>query len=413
MYTELELTLRGTDTTNGLADLAFQPSGSHSRVDLVRGAPVSIDLEKLLLANAQESEYGEALGEMLFSDPKLLSRWNEAHAYTQGAAKDTAVAMRFRLRLDSPFLGLHWEKLRIPGSDTELCRGERVLLSRYFDSDDLMPIRIPERPDFRASVVVAAPSNLSDYHLVDIDVAGDVASYVEALEGAEVDVVAHAANGRRATLDAVARSVRGGSSVLILECHGTFNDANTASVLFLEDEEGRADLVKDHEFVRRISNLATKPLLIILASCDTAGSAGAVESAARAVGPSLVACGVPAVIGMQGYVLLRTVQQLLPRFFRELMMDGQVDRALAVARSEVADEPDWWAPALFMRVRDGCIWRDESAAMPTASTEVAGQRVPPPRSTGERLLELRELLEAELITEGDYYRTKQRILDAL
>jgi hypothetical protein len=47
---------------------------------------------------------------------------------------------------------------------------------------------------------------------------------------------------------------------------------------------------------------------------------------------------------------------MMPVFFRELDADGQIDRALAVARGVVREQPDFWLPALFLRLRGGRIW---------------------------------------------------------
>jgi hypothetical protein len=59
---------------------------------------------------------------------------------------------------------------------------------------------------------------------------------------------------------------------------------------------------------------------------------------------------------MQDRVSMQTIAEFMPVFFRELQRDGQIDRALAVARGAVRHRPDYWAPALFMRLKSGRIW---------------------------------------------------------
>src|SRR5262249_18836253 len=44
-----------------------------------------------------------------------------------------------------------------------------------------------------------------------------------------------------------------------------------------------------------------------------------------------------------------------PVFFRELQVDGQIDRAMAAARGAVRDQEDWWMPVLFMSLKQGRI----------------------------------------------------------
>jgi hypothetical protein len=74
-----------------------------------------------------------------------------------------------------------------------------------------------------------------------------------------------------------------------------------------------------------------------------------------ALGPRLAQAGIPAVIAMQGNVTMRTVGTFMPLFFKELQVDGQIDRAMAVARGAVRDWEDWWMPVLFMCLKQGRI----------------------------------------------------------
>ncbi|NTV63493.1 MAG: ATP-binding protein [Oscillochloris sp.] len=56
---------------------------------------------------------------------------------------------------------------------------------------------------------------------------------------------------------------------------------------------------------------------------------------------------------MLGNVSMDTVAQLTPTLFRKLRDTGQVDLAMAAARTAILHQPDWWMPALFLRVRSG------------------------------------------------------------
>jgi hypothetical protein len=111
--------------------------------------------------------------------------------------------------------------------------------------------------------------------------------------------------------------------------------------------------------VTRIGELRDRPRLIVLASCESAGD-GAPASAdggpLTALGPRLARAGIPAVLAMQGKVAMKTVERFMPVFFRELRKDGQIDRAVAVARGAVRDAVDHWMPVLYMRLRNGQIW---------------------------------------------------------
>jgi hypothetical protein len=99
---------------------------------------------------------------------------------------------------------------------------------------------------------------------------------------------------------------------------------------------------------------------VILASCQSAGSGAEARTddagALAALGPKLAEAGIPAVLAMQGNVSMETVARFMPVFFQELQRDGQIDRAMAVARGAVRERPDWWMPVLFMRLKSGRLW---------------------------------------------------------
>jgi hypothetical protein len=124
----------------------------------------------------------------------------------------------------------------------------------------------------------------------------------------------------------------------------------------------------------------------MLVSCQSAGGSGSASGDAAASGasgsgaalaglaPRLVEAGIPAVIGMQGEVTMKTVGKLLPAFFRELgAHNGMIDRALTAARALVQDEPDSWMPVLYLRLKSACLWYEPglhaagAAAAPWAS----------------------------------------------
>jgi hypothetical protein len=171
----------------------------------------------------------------------------------------------------------------------------------------------------------------------------------------------------RATLGNIEAALRDGCDVLYLVCHGA---VTVGPQLWLETDTGAEHCVAGSEFLGKLNELETLPRLIVLASCASAGAgrdARTTDAGALAVlGPGLVEVGVPAVLAMQGDVYMDTVAALIPPFFTELLRTGVIDQAAAVARSAArsSKRPDWWAPALFHRLRDGRLWR-------TGDTEVS------------------------------------------
>jgi hypothetical protein len=53
---------------------------------------------------------------------------------------------------------------------------------------------------------------------------------------------------------------------------------------------------------------------------------------------------------------MKTSEAFMPIFFEELQRDGQIDRAVNVARGTVRERHDWWMPVLFLRLKNGRLW---------------------------------------------------------
>ncbi|MEF2162614.1 CHAT domain-containing protein, partial [Pseudomonas aeruginosa] len=131
------------------------------------------------------------------------------------------------------------------------------------------------------------------------------------------------------------------------------------SKIWLEQPDGTADVINGGALAKEIWALESKPQLVVLASCQSAGAGGRStdRGALAALGPLLSEAGVPAVLAMQGDVTMETVAAFMPVFFfAKLRETGLVDQAVAAARAAVAKRPDAWAPVLFMRLRDGLLW---------------------------------------------------------
>lgn len=162
-----------------------------------------------------------------------------------------------------------------------------------------------------------------------------------------------------ATLDNIVQHLRNGCDILYLVAHGKLQDDQP--YLYLEDETGKTTMIAGNELVTRIRELTVRPRLVVLASCQSAGQ-GTSDLTAQdagalaALGPRLAEIGVPAVLAMQGNISMATIRRFMPIFFEELRHDGQIDRAMAVARGRVRDRHDWWMPVLFMRLKSGRIW---------------------------------------------------------
>ena len=359
-YAELEFTLRARD--DGYAvDLRFRAPDSAADSNLALDVPVFFDLDKLLSLSHDWSAYGRELTDYLFADPCMREAWSSVRGFIQSAP--TPLRLRLRLRINpgaDKLHGLRWELLQDPATDLFLCRSERVLFARYLDTDDLARITVHARADLRALVAVSNPSDLEKkYEMAPVDVEDDLSRICTALGDIPITRLASRPHGTGITQETLIDALRADFPLLVLVCHGSM-DKEDRPILWLEHDDGTSDLVAGEMLVQRITDLDPdrRPLLIILAACQTAGrdQHAAVLSA---LGPQLACAGIGAVIGMQGSVPMALITALLPHLLSHLREDGQIDRALAMARAALPDDQPWWMPVLFMRVRDGRLWNDD------------------------------------------------------
>jgi hypothetical protein len=194
-------------------------------------------------------------------------------------------------------------------------------------------------------------------------------------------LVSNPAANQRVTLDNLRTALDQGYDILYLVCHSEMLSNDSLSsfsprslYLHLEDENGQVSRVEAEELVTFIRGMHPdrRPRLVVLASCQSAGQGQAEskdEGTLSAIGPRLVDAGVPAVVAMQANITTQTVEEFVPCFFKELLAHGQVDRAMAAARSLVSGRADWWVPVLYLRLRGGRLWYDPGFALEGANAE--------------------------------------------
>jgi hypothetical protein len=351
-YADLEVGLHRRDAEAYAVELRYsQPdSDTDVRIGLGQAIAARFDASALRAQWADPAAYGRALGEMLFADAALRSALAQARASAE--AQDLPLRVRLIVGPTAPELhSLRWETLVDPQQGDRLFTNERLLFSRYLSSLDWRPVRLRPQGQLSALVFVANPSDLPDYNLAPLDAAGETGRARTALGQIPVSTVP--ADGAHATLDALLDCLRAGShDILYIVCHGAI--VRQEPWLWLEDAAGKVALTRGAELVARLKELPQRPRLMVLGSCESAGSG--LGEALVALGPRLAEAGLPAVVAMQGKVGLSTLARFMSVFFREVQSDGQIDRAMAVARGSVRNEPDYWMPALFMRLKSGRIW---------------------------------------------------------
>lgn len=357
-YCELELRIKWLDRGVYFIDGKFIDSVSDLENEILDPIRIAIDVERLRGLVLDTDAYGAALTRMLFGEDDSAIRLAYSHARKAASARD---GLRIRLSIQTSAPELHavrWETLRDPESGSPLLTQADIWFSRFLSADDFRLRQLPEQDSLKALVIVANPSDVrTKWGLAELDSDAEYAKAVGAL-GTQGEPGAREITVRqlpmRATVYNIVSDLRDRySDVVYLACHGTLT-ADGEPRLLLETEAGTGEMVKGETLVERLASMSERPRLVVLASCESAGGRNGL--ALGAIGPRLAQAGVPSVVAMQGDITVKSVDKFMPRLFRELAKDGQIDRAMAVARSDIRDEPDWWMPALFMRSRTGSLW---------------------------------------------------------
>lgn len=402
---DLEIWLQRRKHPSYAGVVTFRPPGSLVDESLIPGdlPLIALDTSQLLQHNLDEHLYGRALTDVLFADQRMRDALLNARSRALGAG----VPLRVRLRLDPDDPLLHtvrWELLRDPTAPHSpfLCTNADVLFSRYLASPDATPIRRGDQSAITALVAIAAPNNLEEqYGLARIDRDREIAVLQPAFQGIPATIL------EQTTLTTLTTALLDGPTILYLVCHGTIRYGRP--YLWLEHHQGTAEQIEGDVFVERIRGLARRPLLIVLASCQSAGQSNTATDALVALGPQLAQAGVGAVVAMHDNISIATVQAGIPIFFGELRRHGQVDLATAAMRNVLATRgEDWWQPVLFLRLADGLLFQPSVVVPAQPANSSGSSSAPLPPAVAREIGRKQSLLD--LVAEKIAYFEEQELL---
>ncbi|EFO80709.1 hypothetical protein OSCT_1402 [Oscillochloris trichoides DG-6] len=337
--------------------------------DVVGPFPVALERSVLKSLENDALAYGRALTHQLFADDAAFG----ACTRRMTAAREAGYTLRLRLHLSDPQLHqLRWECLVDPLTQQPLGLDARFLLTRYVSAENYGAVVLRPRSALRVLVAVANAQDLqSRYKLAALDPDAELQRLRTAAPDLAIDLLTPQPN--ESTLHALARMLRAapGYDILYLVAHGSLVQAEPK--LYLANAQGQTEVCEGSDLVDLLAGLVEvyRPRMVLLASCESAGDGYA--NALAALGPRIAQAGIPAVLAMQGKVAIATINRMLPVFFRELLHDGLVDRALAYARLDGRTQPDWWMPVLYTRLREGRIWLAQ--ANDPASPYIEGRRL--------------------------------------
>jgi len=363
---DLELTI-GTAGPAYRAQARCDPSGLDE--PFAAAATIQIDPMRLRALALDVYAYGLELGRMV-----LVGAIGTLFGQARALAERDSMPLRVRLVLtDADELHtLRWETLRDPTRPDAplLTAGSQLLFSRYMSSRDWTPAT--PRPSYRrrALVLLASPSDLPDYGLAPLDLAAERTLIEHSFGSIPLTVL----SGRQATVETLTQHLHEDYDILYLLAHGR-TDEEGETWLFLEDANGQTAPTRGTELATRIAEMVRRPRLVILGSSESAGDG--YSPPLVALGPRLAQAGVPAVLAMQGSITLETQRRFLSACLQELERDGRIDRAVAIARGQVRERPDFWVPVLFLGLRGGQLW--VASNRPPASPNPFAKDAPPQR----------------------------------
>lgn len=364
--------------------------------------PVTLDSAALLQLLPGPQRFGAGLRDALFAGASLRAAWHQAEDIAQGAPLH--VQLGFSAGAEQ-LQRIPWELLIDPNPGYgRLALNQSRPLSRRVARERAVPITYGRRPArLRVLALVANPRGLDDPHLglSPLDGVAEGARLRAIFAREELALLGRSIPGSSgpASLEALTEQLRAAPELVILLGHGAFDGQTTA--LYLESAGGELTRVPGGELASAVIAQARRPLLLLLATCESSGQSFHPDLL-ESIGPSLARAGVAAVVAMQDRVRITSMGAFIAALGQELLAHGQVDRAVVVARGAISTTDDWWKPALFLRPRDGRLWSLQNNRPGGRMNYEAG------------LHELRAMLERSAPDELDEFLVLEaRLLDTL
>ena len=210
----------------------------------------------------------------------------------------------------------------------------------------------------RLGVAVAAPTDVTRYGLAHLDRGIVLDTFKKRLKRLAPRLALSVLDGR-VTSDRLSEFCRDrGLHMLLLVAHGVRRANLATAEMVLEQRSGEALFVDQSRFGDLLGGCRSLRQVTLL-TCSGAQITG--TDPFSGLGPALVGRGIPTVIAMNSPISLNHALPFAQDFYQHLASNGCVDRAMAAARYKAyLQEPElpfWHAPLLYMRPRDGYIWR--------------------------------------------------------
>jgi len=274
--------------------LNFTASDANTNIDdwAHDDGTLKVDLNKLLASAYSAEEYSDTLAWMIFQHLKVASFYRSS----LDQAQERPQHLRLRVKGPPSLHYLRWGLLQDPQTGHALATTAQVRFSRYLTNPDYRVVPWRTRQATRALVVIADPKDLDHFRPgnrrpapVDAELERGIAE--TALEGFQTEFLV---GPGEATLAILTHSLANEVDILYLVCHGALT--TDVPVLYLEDEDGNADVVDGRCLQEAIYALPERRTLALLNRCQSAGPGGGStstdEGEMTGLGPRLAAAGI-------------------------------------------------------------------------------------------------------------------------
>jgi hypothetical protein len=289
---------------------------------------------------------GMALWQALFSSADIARRYAVCQA-------ESGTRRGIRLKLDfapAELCALPWEYLYDPQSQTFPALSPRTPITRYTSPEQQAPPPLSFEPPLRILLASAEPA---DQGVVGTE--SERAQIIQAMARLQDAGKVAIESVEHATVRGLQAALRRPFHVLHFVGHGAYDKRTGNGMLILEDERGNTRAISAAQLHYLLRDTTIR--LAVLNACVTAhGPAG------RSVASELMQAGLSATLAMQFAVPIDSATTFAGEFYRALADGWPVDAAVAEGRKAVMfatdlNVMDWGIPALFMRTRDGILFR--------------------------------------------------------
>jgi len=301
-------------------------------------------------ANAQDlPELGTKLWRAVFSSPQLERRYLACQAEAS-----TQKGIRFKLEIEHPNLAaLPWEYMYDPESQTFPALSPRTPITRYTNPHQQEPPPLKFDPPLRILLVSAVPVDQAP-----LDVESERKQITEAMKGLQRAGKVEIESLEHATMHGLQAMLRRPFHVLHYIGHGAYDERTGNGMLVLEDAEGYEHAVSAAQLHYLLRDTTIR-LAVFNACMTTRGAAG------RSIAGELMRAGLCATLAMQYAISEASATIFAGEFYRTLADGWPVDAAATEGRKAVMFATDlhvmdWGIPVLFMRTRDGVLFRRQS-----------------------------------------------------